>query len=133
MTTLKTLTIVAALLASGSSLAIAQNGPATGGEPSVAGGANGYGAVPGPGYPPYYLGAPGYVAEPGYAAQGYVAEPGYAPQGFAQPGYVEESRTAVAPGRVATTQRRSMYMYAPAQATSTHSHKKSADTTGRNY
>ena len=45
MTTLKTLTIVAALLAGGASLAIAQNGPATGGEHPVAGGAAG-----GPGY-----------------------------------------------------------------------------------
>ena len=41
MTTLKTLTIVAALLAGGASLAIAQNGPATGGERPVAGGAAG--------------------------------------------------------------------------------------------
>jgi hypothetical protein len=40
MTTLKTLTMVAALLAGGTSLALAQ-GPATGGEPPVAGGANG--------------------------------------------------------------------------------------------
>ena len=43
MTTLKTLTIVAALLAGGTSLAIAQNGPATGGQSPVAGGANGGG------------------------------------------------------------------------------------------
>ena len=43
MTTLKILTIVAALLAGGTSLAIAQNGPATGGQPPVAGGANGGG------------------------------------------------------------------------------------------
>ena len=37
MTTLKILTIVAALLAGGTSLAIAQNGPATGGQSPVAG------------------------------------------------------------------------------------------------
>jgi hypothetical protein len=43
MTTLKTLTIVAALLAGGTSLAIAQSGPATGGEHPVAGGAAGGG------------------------------------------------------------------------------------------
>ena len=43
MTTLKTLTIVAALLAGGTSLAIAQNGPAMGGQSPVAGGANGGG------------------------------------------------------------------------------------------
>ena len=39
MTALKTLAIVAALLAGGTSLALAQNGPATGGLPPVAGGA----------------------------------------------------------------------------------------------
>src|SRR5215472_10233523 len=68
MTTLKTLTIVAALLAGGISLALAQNGPATGGLPPVAGGAGGY--------PGYGYAAPGY----GYAATAplydYVA-PGY--------------------------------------------------------
>ena len=42
MTTLKTLAIVAALLAGGA-LAMAQNGPPTGGERPVAGGANGGG------------------------------------------------------------------------------------------
>jgi hypothetical protein len=41
MTALKTLTIVAALLAGGTSLAMAQNGPPTGGQSPVAGGANG--------------------------------------------------------------------------------------------
>jgi hypothetical protein len=54
MTTLKTLTVVAALLAGGTSLAMAQNGPATGGQRPVAGGANGggpaYGYVYGYGY-----------------------------------------------------------------------------------
>ena len=54
MTTLKTLTIVAALLTSGTSLAMAQNGLPTGGERPVAGGANGGG----PGY--------GYVYRYGY-------------------------------------------------------------------
>ena len=43
MITLKTLTIVAALLAGGTSLAIAQNGLPTGGQSPVAGGANGGG------------------------------------------------------------------------------------------
>jgi hypothetical protein len=75
MTTLKTLTIVAALLAGATSLAMAQNGPATGGQRPVAGGANGggwgggwYGGAPaygyGYGYSPYgggwYGGAPAY-------------------------------------------------------------------------
>jgi hypothetical protein len=48
MITLKSLTIVAAVLASGTSLAMAQNGPATGGQPPVAGG--------GGGNPPSYYG-----------------------------------------------------------------------------
>jgi hypothetical protein len=41
MTTLKSLTIVTALLAGGTSLAMAQNGPPTGGQTTVAGRANG--------------------------------------------------------------------------------------------
>jgi hypothetical protein len=58
MTTLKTLAIMAALLAGGTSLAMAQNGPATGGQPPVAGGAGGY---PGYGYGyGWYGGAPVY-------------------------------------------------------------------------
>jgi hypothetical protein len=47
MTTVKGLAIVA-LLVGGTSLAIAQNGPATGGQPPVAGGAAGNPAAPGP-------------------------------------------------------------------------------------
>jgi uncharacterized membrane protein len=43
MTTLKTLTLVVAMLAGGTSLAMAQNGLPTGGESPVAGGANGGG------------------------------------------------------------------------------------------
>jgi hypothetical protein len=45
MTSVKALAIVA-LLAGGTSLAVAQSGPATGGEPPVAGGAAGNPAVP---------------------------------------------------------------------------------------
>jgi hypothetical protein len=41
MATLKSLIMATALLASGASLAIAQNGPATGSEPPVGGGAKG--------------------------------------------------------------------------------------------
>ena len=48
MTTLKSLTIVSALLMGGASLAVAQNGPATGGQPPIAGGAAGDTAAPGP-------------------------------------------------------------------------------------
>jgi hypothetical protein len=44
--TYKSLAVVAALLAGGTSLAIAQNGPATGGEPPVAGGAAGNPSAP---------------------------------------------------------------------------------------
>ena len=47
MIILKSLTIVAALLAGGSSLAIAKNGLPTGGEPPVAGGANANPVAPG--------------------------------------------------------------------------------------
>jgi hypothetical protein len=50
MTALKTLTIVVALLASGISLAMAQNGLPTGNYPPVMGGAGGNPAVPGPGW-----------------------------------------------------------------------------------
>jgi len=45
MTTFKTFTIVVALLAGGTSLAMAQNGLPTGGQRPVAGGANGGGGV----------------------------------------------------------------------------------------
>ena len=75
MTTLKTLTIVAAVLASVSSLALAQNGPPRGGQPPVAGGANGGGWYPGYGYGYGYVVAPLYnYAAPayGYAAPVYV-------------------------------------------------------------
>src|SRR5215468_3226753 len=67
MTTLKTLTIVAALLASGTSLAMAQNGLPTGGYRPVAGGANGGGWYPG------YVYGYGYTAAPlyNYAAPAY--------------------------------------------------------------
>ena len=52
MTALKKLLIVIALLAGGSSLAMAQNGAPTGGYPPVMGGAGGNPAVPGPAYFP---------------------------------------------------------------------------------
>jgi hypothetical protein len=98
MITLKSLTIVAAVIAVGTSLAIAQNGLPTGGEAPVAGGAGG---GPGPGY--YGYGAPAYFGAPGYyGASGYAVAPGY----VAQPGYVE------APRRMATTHPRNLYMSA---------------------
>jgi hypothetical protein len=93
MITLKSLKIVAAVLAVGTSLAMAQNGLPTGGEAPVAGGAGG---GPIPGY--YGYGAPAYFGAPGYAVA-----PGYA----AQPGYIE------VPRRVATTHPRNLYMFAP--------------------
>ncbi len=55
MTLLKSVMVAAVLLTGGSSLAIAQNGPPTGGERPVAGGANGGGWGGG-----WYGGAPGY-------------------------------------------------------------------------
>jgi hypothetical protein len=74
-----------ALFASAASTAIAQNGPATGGQPPVAGGAGGY---PGYGYgygyaaPLYGYAAPAY----GYAAPAslYNSAPAY---GYAGPAY----------------------------------------------
>jgi len=102
MITLKSLTIVAALLAGGSSLAIAQNGLPTGGEPPVAGGANGN------------PGAPGFDQAPG-------AYTGYAPAYIAEPGYVA-SGSAPASGPVHRVHHGSMYMYVPPHR-STHAHK----------
>jgi hypothetical protein len=148
MTMLKIVTVVAALLASGTSLAMAQNGPATGGEPPVAGGAGGnplngyygyyatggYLAAPeyaapeyaAPGYAVPGYAAPGYAA-PGYAAPGYAA-PGYAAPGYArpvaQPGYVRAEEPSAAPGYHAVTHYRSVYMYAPPHGSSAHAQKK---------
>jgi hypothetical protein len=61
MATLKCFTIAAALLVAGTSLAVAQNGPATGGEPPVSGGATGTPAnlgPPGPGVIPHDVTSP---------------------------------------------------------------------------
>ncbi len=68
MSTLKTLTIVAALLAGGTSLALAQNGLPTGGQRPVAGGANGGGYAGGW----WYGGAPVYGYRHLYAYHPYV-------------------------------------------------------------
>jgi hypothetical protein len=65
MTILKSVMVATALLAGGTSLAIAQNGPATGGEHPVAGGAAGGG----PGY--------GYVHRYGYGYRHYPRLYGY--------------------------------------------------------
>jgi hypothetical protein len=64
MTFPKSVMVAAVLLTGGSSLAIAQNGPPTGGEHPVAGGAAGggygwYGGAPAYGYG-WYGGAPGF-------------------------------------------------------------------------
>jgi len=105
MISLKGLTIVAAFLAGGSSLATAQNGLPTGGEPPVAGGANGNPVGPGPDQ------APG---APGYGAPAYIAAPGYFESGPAP--------AAPAPARVGSVHHRNMYMYVPPHRTS-HGHK----------
>jgi hypothetical protein len=65
MTTLKGLTIVAALLAGGTSLAMAQ-GPGTGAYPPVAGGAGGN-PITNPAYYGGYYATGGYIGAPGYA------------------------------------------------------------------
>jgi hypothetical protein len=57
MATLKSFTIAAALLVAGTSLAVAQNGPATAGEPPVGGGAGGNPANMGPSGPGAYRGS----------------------------------------------------------------------------
>jgi hypothetical protein len=115
MITLKSITIVAALLAGGTSLAVAQNGIPTGGEPPVAGGAGGN-PITNPGYYGGYYATGGYIAAPGYAVPGYVM-PGYMAPGYAQPapqpGYVGAEEPSPAPGTVAVTHHRSMYMYVP--------------------
>ncbi|MGB3743996.1 MAG: hypothetical protein WBD11_05610 [Xanthobacteraceae bacterium] len=64
MTTPKSLTMVAALLVAGTSLALAQNGLPTGGEPPVAGGAAGNPPVLGPPGPGIIPGAPLQSAAP---------------------------------------------------------------------
>ena len=63
MTSVKALAIIA-LLVGGTSLAVAQNGPATGGEPPVAGGAAGNPAVPPAAGPP----GPGVIPMPARSA-----------------------------------------------------------------
>jgi hypothetical protein len=64
---LKGLTIVAALLAGGTSLAMAQNGQPTGAYPPVGGGAGGN-PITNRGYYGGYYATGGYLAAPGYAA-----------------------------------------------------------------
>jgi hypothetical protein len=66
MITLRSITIVAALLAGGTSLAMAQNGQPTGAYPPVAGGGAGN-PITNPGY------YGGYYATGGYGAPGYAA------------------------------------------------------------
>jgi len=118
MIILKRFTIVAALLACGTSLAMAQNGPDTGGEPPVAGGAGGN-PLTNPGYYSGYYATGGYIASPGYGVPGYAA-PGYVAPGYvvapgyarpvAQPGYVGAEQPTPAPGTVRVTHHRSTYM-----------------------
>jgi hypothetical protein len=60
MTTLKTVTIATVLLVGSASLAMAQNGPATGGQLPVAGGAGG--GYPGYGYGNYMTTPPQFTA-----------------------------------------------------------------------
>jgi hypothetical protein len=112
MIILKSFTIVAAVLAGGTSLVMAQNGLPTGGEPPVAGGAAGN-PITNPGYYSGYYG--GYIAAPGYAEP--VPPPGYVGAGYAQPvpppGYVGAEAPSAAPGTVTVTHHRSTYMYVP--------------------
>jgi hypothetical protein len=123
MTTLKTVTIAAALLVGGASLAMAQNGLPTGGQSPVAGGANG-GWYPGYAYSYGYAAAPLYdYAAPayGYAATAPLynyAAPAY---GYAAPAYSAPATAGTtviiitpAPAYTAPTAvSRPLYSYAP--------------------
>jgi hypothetical protein len=71
MTILKSVIVATALLAGGTSLALAQNGPATGGERPVAGGANGGGWGGGWYGRGWYGGAPVYRYGYGYGYRPY--------------------------------------------------------------
>ena len=71
MTILKSVMVATVLLAGGSSLAIAQNGPATGAERPVAGGANGGGWGGGWYGRGWYSGAPVYRYGYGYGYRPY--------------------------------------------------------------
>jgi len=109
MTTLKTVTIGAALLASGASLAMAQNGLPTGGQSPVAGGANG-GWYPGYGYaaPLYDYAAPAY----GYAATAPLYN--YAAPAYAAPATAGTTVIVVTPAPAYTAPVGSgYYNYAP--------------------
>lgn len=93
MITLKTVTLAAALIASGTSLALAQSGPATGGQPPVAGGANASNGTPpasykGPGGMPTYKGSDfsGGPALYNQAPGGAPAGNGMPPAGYKGPG-----------------------------------------------
>jgi hypothetical protein len=105
MTTLKTVTIGAVLLAGGAS-AMAQNGLPTGGESPVAGGAAG-GSYPGYGSAYGYAGAPLYD----YAAPAY----GYAGPAYVAPGTAGTTVVIVtpAPSYTAPPVASGYYNYAP--------------------
>ena len=103
MTTLKTVTIAAVLLAGGASLAMAQNGLPTGGQSPVAGGANG-GWYPGYGYGYGYAAAPLYdYAAPTYGYATPVADLAPPAYGHAAPGYGYAAPAYAAPATAGTT------------------------------
>jgi hypothetical protein len=121
MTTLKIVTIAAVVLVGGASLAMAQNGLPTGGQPPVAGGANGGGWYPGYGYGYGYAAAPLYdYAAPayGYAAPAYVAPaPVYAapvyPPVYAAPAPVYAAPPVVSGYYAVPVVSQPIYDYAP--------------------
>jgi hypothetical protein len=103
MTTLKTVTIAAVLLVGGASLAMAQNGPATGGQLPVAGGAGG-GWYPGYGYGQGYAAAPLYnYAAPAYGYATPVADLAPPAYGYAAPSYGYATPAYAAPATAGTT------------------------------
>jgi len=92
MTTLKTIVMAVAMIAGATSWAMAQSGPATGGEPPVAGGANASTGMPpaaykGPGGMPTYKGSDFSSGPALYnqAAGGAPATTGTPPAGYKGP------------------------------------------------
>jgi len=120
MTTLKDLTTIAALLAGGMSLALAQNGPPTGGYPPIGGGAQGNPAPttsgpPGPGVIPHDAPRPGAGAAAQSTAPTAAPSPylrSAAPTGASSgPRVVHRTTKHISPSGTRVVQHSRMYMH----------------------